>query len=244
MTPAFTTFGNKVIDAANPILIARIPVLHRCVFDFSIVQRHQLDHCRMQLIFITHRCGAAFEIGHISALISNNQRTLKLTGIHRIDTEIGRQLHRTTHTFRDVDKRAIGKHRRIQCGKEVITLRHYRTKILTYQFRVFAYRFGNRAEYHTRCFQPGFECCGHRHRIKHRIDSNVFNAGQKCLLAQGNAQLLVSFQQFRVDIIHGCRSITGFLRGGIIGNRLIIGRCIIHRRPARLLHRQPVTIGL
>ncbi len=40
--------------------------------------RNQLDHRGMQLVFVAHRRGAAFEVAHISALVGNDQRALEL----------------------------------------------------------------------------------------------------------------------------------------------------------------------
>ena len=40
-------FGDEVVNAADAVFVARIPVLHRRVLDVGVVERHQLDHRRM-----------------------------------------------------------------------------------------------------------------------------------------------------------------------------------------------------
>ena len=52
--------------------------------------RDQLDNRCMQLIFITHWRRAALEVAHVGALFGNDQRALKLSGILRVNAEIGR----------------------------------------------------------------------------------------------------------------------------------------------------------
>ena len=64
--------GHEIIDAAFAFRVAGIPVLHGRIFDFGIVQRDQFDHGGVQLVFVAHRRGAAFEIADIAALISDD----------------------------------------------------------------------------------------------------------------------------------------------------------------------------
>ena len=65
ISTTFATLGNKVIDATNAILITRIPVLHRRVFNLCILKCHQLNDRRMQLILITHRCRTPFKVTYM-----------------------------------------------------------------------------------------------------------------------------------------------------------------------------------
>ena len=87
---ALAALGHEVVDPAFAFLVARIPVLHRRVFDRRIVMRNQLNHGGMQLVLIAHRRGAAFQIADISAFVGNDQRALKLSRVLRVDPEIGR----------------------------------------------------------------------------------------------------------------------------------------------------------
>jgi hypothetical protein len=83
--------GDEVVDAADAVLVAGIPVLHRRILDVGVVQRHQLHHRRVQLVGVELGRGAALEIGHLSALLGNDQRALELARILGVDAEIGRQ---------------------------------------------------------------------------------------------------------------------------------------------------------
>ena len=84
---AVAALGDEVIDAALPLLVARIPVLDGRVFDLGILQRDQLDHRRMELVLVAHRCRAAFEIGYVGAAIGDDQGALELAGVALIDAE-------------------------------------------------------------------------------------------------------------------------------------------------------------
>ena len=59
--------------------------------------------------------------------VGDDQSTLKLTGVHRIDTEVGAQLHWATHSLRDIDERTIGEDCSIECRKEVVAIADYGT---------------------------------------------------------------------------------------------------------------------
>ena len=96
---AIAALGDEIVDAAFAVLVARIPVLDRRVFDLGVVERDELDHRGMQLILVAHRGGAAFEIADIGALVGDDQRALELAGVRCVDAEIGRQLHRAAHAL-------------------------------------------------------------------------------------------------------------------------------------------------
>src|SRR3546814_2602752 len=63
--PAGAPLGHEVVDAADAVLVARIPVLHGRVFDLRVVERDQFDHRRMKLVLVAHRRRAAFQIADI-----------------------------------------------------------------------------------------------------------------------------------------------------------------------------------
>src|SRR5208337_4334442 len=75
---AIPALGHEIIDAALAVLVARIPVLHGRVFDLGVVERDQLHHGGVELVFVAHRRRAAFEIAHIGALIRDDERALEL----------------------------------------------------------------------------------------------------------------------------------------------------------------------
>src|SRR5690606_10536011 len=86
---AVGALGDEVVDAALAGLrIARIPVLHRGVFDLRIVQGDQLDHRGVQLILVTRRRRAALEIADVAALVGDDQRPFELAGVLGVHAEI------------------------------------------------------------------------------------------------------------------------------------------------------------
>src|SRR6185369_14251136 len=84
--------GDEVVDPADAVLVARVPVLYRGVLDGGIVQRHQLDHRRVQLVLVALGRRAAFQVTDRRALFRDDERALELTGIGRVDAEVRRQL--------------------------------------------------------------------------------------------------------------------------------------------------------
>src|SRR3546814_6605240 len=77
--------GDEIIDAAQTLGVAGLPVLHRRIFDLGIVQGDQFDHRGVQLILVTHRRGAAFEVGDLATLGGDDPGPLELPGILGID---------------------------------------------------------------------------------------------------------------------------------------------------------------
>jgi hypothetical protein len=130
--------GDEIIDAALALGIAGIPVLHRRIFDLGIVERDQFDHGGVELVFVAHRRGAAFEIADIAALVGHDQRAFELAGIFRVDAEIGGQLHRAAHAFGDVDEGAVGKDRAVERGEIIVVHRHDLAEPFLHQIGIFA----------------------------------------------------------------------------------------------------------
>lgn len=97
---AIAALGHEVVDAALAVLVARIPVLDCGIFDFGIVECHEFDHGGVKLVLVALRRGAAFQIGDVGALFSDDQRALELSGVLFIDAEIGGKLHRAPHALR------------------------------------------------------------------------------------------------------------------------------------------------
>ena len=194
----------------------------------------------MQLIFIAHRCGAAFQIGHIRAFVGNNQRTLKLAGFGFVDTEIGGQLHWAAYTFGDIHKGAVRKHRAIKSGVIVVTLRHHSAEVFFHQLRVLMHGFGNGHKNNTGFSQLGAEGGGNGYRVKNRIHRD---AGQRHLLMQRNTQFFVGAQQLRVNFIEAFRFVGHAFGGGIVGHRLKVDFRVVHVRPGRLCHFLPDAEG-
>ena len=191
-----------------PVLVARIPVLHRRIFDLGVFQRHQLDHRGMQLVLVAHRRGAAFEIGDVGAFVGDDQRAFELAGLAGVDAEIGGKLHRAAHALGHIDEGAVGEHRRIQRGEEIVGHRHDGAQIFAHQVGIIADGFGDRAEDHARLVQLFLEGGGDRDGIEHRVHRH---AGQQLLLGQRNAELLVGLEQLGIDFVQALVLLGRFL---------------------------------
>src|SRR5262245_65724463 len=94
-------FGNEVVNAAAALLISRIPILHRGVFDLRILEGNELDHRGVKLVLIAHGRSASFKVADVSALFRHNERPFELAGLRRINAEIGGEFSGTTDAFRD-----------------------------------------------------------------------------------------------------------------------------------------------
>src|SRR4029077_20078094 len=80
-----------------------------------------------------------------------------------------------------------------------------------------------------------------RDTIKYRVNSHT---AQSLLLSEGNSELLVSLQQFRVNFIKTLGSILGGSRGRVVNNVLIVNGWIVHICPSRFFHGQPMPVRL
>src|SRR3546814_4991116 len=86
---AFGALGDEVVDAADAVLVAGIPVLHGRVLDLGVFQRHQLDDRSVQLVLVADRKGAALQVGDVAAVLADDQGPLELAGVAGVDAEIG-----------------------------------------------------------------------------------------------------------------------------------------------------------
>ena len=186
-----TAFGNEVIDSAFAVGVTRVPVLHRGVFYFCIIQSNQFYNGSMQLIFITHGRGAPFQVTNVAAFVGNNKCALKLACITFVNPKIGGEFHGTAHAFRNVNKGAITKYSAVHGCIKIIFLRYNATKVFFYQLRVFFYRFGYGTKNYARFFQFFPESGCNRHGIEHGINRN---AREHFLFVQGNTQFFISLQ--------------------------------------------------
>ena len=235
-TPAVATLGHEIVDTALALRIAGIPVLHRRILDLRVLHRDQLDHRRVQLVLVALRRGATLQVADVAALLGDDQGTLELPGVLCIDTEIGRQLHRATHALGDVHEGAVGKHRGIQRRVEVVRVRDHRTEILAQQRRMLARRLRDRAEDHPGVGQVLAEGCRHRDTVEHRIHGDT---RQRLLLLQRDAEFLVGAQQLRIHLVEALEDRFLFRRREI-RDRLEVDLRMMHRRPFRRRHTQPV----
>ena len=234
---AFAALGDEVVDAAAPLRVARVPVLHRRVLDLRVVQRHQLDHRGVQLVLVAHRRGAALEVAHVAAAVGDDQRALELPGVGGVDAEVRGQLHRAAHAGRHVDERAVGEHGAIERGVEIVGVRHDAAEVLLDQLRVRLHGFGERAEDHAGLGQPRLERGGHRDAVEHGVDRH---AGQARALVQRHAELGVGLQQLRVDFLQALGRIRLGLGRRVIGDGVVIDGRVVQVRPVRFAHVAPV----
>ena len=132
--------------------------------------RYDFDNSGMKLVLVAHWGGTAFEIADIGFIIRYDQCTFELSGISRIDTEVSGKLHRATHTFRDIDKRTVREHRRVQCSKEVITITDHTSQILLDQVRMMLDSLAERAEDNAFLGKCLLERRLYRDAVHHGID--------------------------------------------------------------------------
>ena len=184
---AEAALGDKIIDSTSTLLIARVPVLDGRVLHLGILLYYDLHNGGVQLILVTTWCGTTLQITYVCALVGFEQRALKLTRALGIDAEVGRELHRATHTLGYVAERAIREDGGVECGVEVIGMGNNRTQIFLNQIGILADSLRDRAEDNTLLGQCLTECGLDRHRIHNGIDSN---ASQRHLLLQRNTQLI------------------------------------------------------
>ena len=85
---AETTLGHEIVNTAASLLVSRVPILHRRVFDLGTVEGNQLDDGCVQLVLISHWRGATFEVANRSAFFRHDQRAFELAGVRRIYPEI------------------------------------------------------------------------------------------------------------------------------------------------------------
>ena len=238
--------GDEVVDAALALGIAGIPVLHGRILDLGIVHRDQFDHGGMELVFIAHRRGAAFEVADVGALLRDDQRAFELPRVFGIDAEIGRKLHRAAHAFGHVDEGAVREDRAIQRREVVVAHRHDLAEPLPDEVRIFADRFGDREEDHARAQQFGAEAGGDADGIEHCIDRNLLGALDACqhfLLAQRDAELVIDALDLGIEVVEAVQLDLLLGRGVVIGV-LIVDRRIADLGPVGLRHGLPQAEGL
>ena len=133
---------------------------------------NHLDHRRVQLVAIAYRRRTAFDIAHVAAFVGDQNGAFELAGFFRVDAEIGRQLHRAAYAFGHIDKGAVGRHRRVEGGKEVVVARHHGAEVFLHQFRVIVDRFAEGTE-NNPLFRQLFAIGGrHRNRVKNGVDGH------------------------------------------------------------------------
>src|SRR5439155_8744866 len=110
--------------------IAWVPVLYRRVLDLSVVERDQLDHSGVQLVYVADGRSAAFEVTDVGALVGDDQRAFELARVRRVNTEVGGKFHRAANPLWHINERPVSEHGRVQRGEEVVAVGHNRAQVL------------------------------------------------------------------------------------------------------------------
>ena len=197
-TLAYTPLGHEIEYTSLTLGISRIPVLDGRILNLGILLYNNLHHCRMKLVFITHRSSTSLHVTHIRALIRHNQRPLELSCSCRIYTEITRQFHRAAHPFRNIHERTVTEHGRIERRIEVISHRHHRSQIFLHKVRMFTNGLRERAENYPFLCKRSTESRSHRYGIENRIYGHT---GQSRPLMKRNAQFVECLFQFRIYLL-------------------------------------------
>ena len=194
----------------------------------------------MQLVGVALGRGTPFQVADVRALVRHDERALELTRVRRVDAEIRRQLHGATHARRHVAERTVGEHGAVERREKVVAVRHHGPEVLLDELRMIAHGFAERAENDAVPRKLLAHRRTHRHGIEDRIDGH---AREELLLQEGDAELLVRFQNLGIDV--GERTQRRLLfRRREIARSLIVDRRIVHVRPVRFLHREPAPICL
>ena len=68
--------------------------------------------------------------------------------------------------------------------------------------------------------------------------------GEPRPLVQRHPELLVGLEQLRVHLVEALRAVLLLLRRRVVRDRLVVDRRVVDVRPGRLVHREPVPVGL
>src|SRR5438874_11328527 len=90
--------------------------------------------------------------------------------------------------------------------------------------------FRERAEDNAHLRKLALKCRRHGYAVKHRVYSY---SGEKFLLLQRNAELLISAQQLRINLFHALE-LRFLLRRSVISDVLIINGRVLYIGPLRL----------
>ena len=233
-------FGDEIVDAALAVFVARIPVLDGGVFDFGVVVDNDFDDGGVQLVLVAHGCGATLEVTEIGSLVGDEECALELSGVAGVDAEVGAQLHGAAYAARDIDERAVGEDRRVECGVEVVGGRNDGAEVALHEFGVLAYSLGDRAEddafFGESVAEGGFDGdgvhdCVHRHV-----------ACESCALFEGNAKFVEGLHDLGVDAATVVAVV--FARSSVVRDSLEVNGRYAEVRPLRRCHCLPLAESL
>ncbi len=140
--------GDQVVDVVRPVLDGRVR-------DARSLQRHQLDHRRVQRVGGVHRRRAPLDVVHLGALVGDDQRALELAHVLGVDPEVRLQRHVHLHAGRDVDERPARPHRRVEGGELVVVGRDDRPEPALHDVGVLPHGGVHVAEQHAQGLEVG-----------------------------------------------------------------------------------------
>ena len=232
------TLGDEVQHAAAAVLVAGIPVLDRAVLDLGVVHHHDFHNGRVELVFVAHGGGAAFEVGDVGIVVADDERALKLPCSTGVDAEIGAQFHGTAHALGDVDEGAVGKDSTVEGGEEVIAIGDDGAEIGAHEVGVVADGLADGAEDDALLLQTLAESGLDRHAVHDGVDGHAAE-GQPLL--EGNAQFVKGFHQLRVYLSGAVARGGVGRRVGVVGYVLIVYRGHVEMGPCGRLQCLPVA---
>src|SRR5881628_2450616 len=232
--------GDEVVDAALPVLVPGIPVLDRGVLDLRVVKGDQLDDRGVELVRVSDRGRAAFEIADVGAFVRDDEGALELAGVLRVDPEVCGEFHRAPHARRHVGERTVAEDGAVQAREEVVVEGHHGAQVFPHEIRVFLDRLGERAEDNPELREPVLERRRDGDAVEDRVDRD---AGEAFLLLERDSELRVQVPDLRVDVLEAVDRLLRLWRG-VVDDVLVVDRWIRDVRPLRLLHREPVAVRL
>ena len=194
----------------------------------------------MQLVLVADGSGAALEIRHIGVVVGHDERAFELSRTGGVDAEVGAQLHRAAHALGDVDEGAVGEHRRVEGGVEIIGVGHDLAQIFAHKLGIFPDSLGERAEDDALLGKFGSVGGLYGYRVHDGVDGH---SAELFLLLEGYAQAVEGVEQGRVDLVEALGAFLG-LGGGEVGDGLEVYFGDFEVRPPGRRQRQPVTEGL
>ena len=202
-------------------------------------------HGSMKLVAVAYWRGATFDIANVAAFIRYQNGAFELPGFFGIDAKIGRQLHRATHPFRDVDKRTVRGDSRIQRRKEIVVGGHDGTQVFFHQFRMVVNGLAKRAK-NNPLFGKFFPVGGgHRYGVKNGVDRHFTPFTDRHTKLIECRFHFISQKRIRASLLYRPRlrgtSIITASAGwrGVIAIVLIIEFRIMGFQPVRLFHLKP-----
>ena len=236
---ASASLGNEVVDPPLAVFVAWIPVLYCGVFNLGVIKSDQLYDRGMKLVFIAHRGGASLEIADVGVFICDDESSLKLPGVGRVDSEVGRELHGGANPFGDITKGSIAEDGGVQRSVEVVTVRNHRAQVFSHEIGVLAHRLRKRTEDDAKLRKFLLEGRRDGDAVKNSI---YRDAREPLLFIEGYSKFVEGLKQLWINFVQALKFFFG-LWAGVINNGLEVDLRIAHLGPPGLNHLQPMRIG-